>query len=114
MVFAAVAVVSGVKFEIYLLLGLLIFGIWKTNRSVQRSQTVEERSFTMRASIFSWFVGFLLLAALIFLPLRALMLLLLPVAFGVLSMARFLHNARARLRREQQERVDLERMKRAN
>lgn len=102
------------KFEIYLLLALLIFGIWKTNRSVQRSQTAQERAFTVRTSIFSWFVGFILLAALILLPLRALMLLLLPVAFGVLSITKFLHDARARLRREQQGRVDIERMKRVN
>jgi hypothetical protein len=103
-----------VKFEIYLLLALLVFGIWKTNRSVQRSQTVEERAFTVRTSIFSWFVGFLLLAAILFLPFRALILLLLPVGFGVITMAKFLRDARMRLRREQQERVNLERMKRAN
>lgn len=102
------------KFEIYLLLALLVFGIWKTNRSVQRSQTVEERAFTVRTSIFSWFVGFLLLTAILFLPFRALILLLLPVGFGVITMAKFLRDARMRLRREQQERVNLERMKRAN
>ncbi len=102
------------KFEIYLLLILLIFSIWKTHRSVQRSHTVQERAFTMRVSIFSWFMGFLLLAAVLFLPFRALMLLLLPVGFGVISVAKFLRDARIRLQREQQERVDLERMKRAN
>jgi hypothetical protein len=103
-----------VKFEIYLLLALLIFGIWKTHRGVQRSQTVQERAFTMRVSIFSWFVGFLLLAAVLFLPFRALMLLLLPVGFGVISVAKFLRDAHTRLQREQQERVNLERMKRVN
>jgi len=103
-----------VKFETYLILALLIFGIWKTNRSVRRSQTMQERSFTMRASIFAWFVGFLLLAAVLFLPFRALMLLLLPVGFGVLSITKFLRDARTRLRQEQQGRVDLERMKRVN
>ena len=102
------------KFETYLILALLIFGIWKTNRSVRRSQTMQERSFTMRASIFAWFVGFLLLAAVLFLPFRALMLLLLPVGFGVLSITKFLRDARTRLRQEQQGRVDLERMKRVN
>jgi hypothetical protein len=103
-----------VKFETYLILALLIFGIWKTHRSVQRSHTVQERAFTMRASIFSWFVGFLLLAAFLFLPARALMLLLLPVAFGMLSVTKLLRDSRNRLRREQQERVDIERMKRVN
>ena len=102
------------KFEIYLLLALLIFGIWKTQRSVQHSQTVQERAFTVRTSIFSWFVGFLLLAAVLFLPFRALMLLMLPIGFGVIGMAKFLRDARTRLRREEQERVNLERMKRVN
>lgn len=102
------------KFEIYLLLILLIFGIWKTHRSVQHSQTQQERAFTMRVSIFSWFVGFLLLTAILFLPFRALMLLLLPVGFGVITVAKFLRDARMRLQREEQERVNLERMKRAN
>ncbi|HSI15536.1 MAG TPA: hypothetical protein VK961_26055 [Chthoniobacter sp.] len=96
------------------MLALLIFGIWKTQRSVQRSETVQERAFTVRTSIFSWFVGSLLLAAFLFLPVRALMLLLLPVGFGVLTMSKFLRDARMRLRREEQERVNLERMKRAN
>ncbi len=102
------------KFETYLLLALLVYGVWKTSRSVQRSRTPRERYFTMRASIFSWFVGFVLLAALLLLPIRVLLLLLVPVVFGAISMAKFLRDARERLRRENQDRVDLERMKRVN
>ncbi len=102
------------KFETYLLLAIVLFGVWKTHRSVQRSQTEQERYFTMRASIFSWFVGFLLLAALLLLPFRVLVLLLVPVVFGGLTVAKFLRDARARLRRGNQERVDIDRMKRVN
>ncbi|EDY21179.1 hypothetical protein CfE428DRAFT_1472 [Chthoniobacter flavus Ellin428] len=102
------------KFETYLLLALLVFGIWKTNRSVQRSRTVQERFFTVRASIFFWFVGFLGLTALLLLPVRALILLLLPVAFGGLTLVKFFRDVRSRLRQTDEERVDIERMKRIN
>jgi len=103
-----------VKFETYLLLSIVLFGVWKTHRSVQRSATAQERYFTMRASIFSWFVGFVLLAVLLFLPFRVLVLLLVPVVFGGLTVVKFLRDARERLRRENQERVDIDRMKRVN
>ena len=103
-----------VKFETYLLLAVILFCIWRTHRSVQRSQTRQERFFAMRASIFSWFLVFLLLAAFVFLPNKARILLLLPVVLGGIAVARFFRDARARLRRENQERVDLERMKRVN
>jgi hypothetical protein len=103
-----------VKIETYLLLALLIFGVWKTQKSVQRSKTAQERFFTLRASIFAWFVGFILLAAFLFLPNKARVLLLVPVVFGAISMAKFLRDARTRLRRTDQERVNLERMKRVN
>jgi len=103
-----------VKFETYLLLMIVLFGVWKTHRSVQRSETAQERYFTMRASIFSWFVGFVVLAALLLLPFRVLALLLVPMIFGGLTVAKFLRDARVRMRRENQERVDIDRMKRVN
>ena len=85
------------KFETYLLLAVLIFGIFKTRRTVQQSQSAKERFFAIRASAFTWLVGILLFAAFVFLP----------------NKQRW-RNARARLRQENQERVDLERMKRVN
>jgi hypothetical protein len=103
-----------VKFETYLLLAFLIFCIWRTHRSVQRSQTPQERFFAMRASIFTWFLVFLLLAAFVFLPNKARILLLLPVVFGGLSVVKFFRDVRTRLRREHQGRVDIDRMKRIN
>lgn len=102
------------KFETYLLLALIVFGIWKTNRSVQRSQTGQERFFIVRASIFFWFVGFLALAALLILPGRALALLFVPVFFGGVSLAKFFRDVRMRMRRGNAERVDIDRMKRIN
>ena len=102
------------KIEIYLLLALLIFGIFKTQRTVRQSQSAPERFFAIRASAFSWLVGMMLLSAFLFLPNRQRILLLLPVVVGVISLAKLWRNARTRLRREHQERVDLERMKRVN
>jgi hypothetical protein len=105
---------SRMKFETYLLLTVIIFFLWKTRRSVRRSLTVQERYFAIRTSIFTWFVGFLLLMALLFLPNKARILLLIPVFLGSIAIARFFRDTRARLRREAEGRVDLDRMKRIN
>jgi hypothetical protein len=102
------------KFETYLLLTVIIFFLWKTHRSVRRSLTVQERYFAIRTSIFTWFVGFLLLTALLFLPNKARILLLIPVFLGSIAIARFFRDTRARMRREAEGRMDLERMKRIN
>jgi FlaA1/EpsC-like NDP-sugar epimerase len=102
------------KIETYLLLAVLVFGVWKTHRSVQRSQSAEERFFAIRASAFTWLVGIALLATFVFSPNKARILLLLPAFVVVVALVKFWRNARARLRRESQERLDLERMKRVN
>jgi uncharacterized membrane protein len=102
------------KFETYALMIVLIFFVWKTHRNVQRSQSPRERYFALRASIFSWFVGFLLVVALLFLPNKARVLLLIPIFLGGISMYRFFRDTRDRLRRQAQGRVDLDRMKRIN
>lgn len=102
------------KIETYLLLAVLLFGVWKTHRSVRRSQSSAERFFAIRASAFTWLVGLALLAAFIFSPGRLRVLLLLPAVVVVVSVVKFWRNSRERLRRERQERVDFERMKRVN
>ncbi len=102
------------KFETYLLLGALIFFIWKTRRAVQSSRTPQERYFALRSSIFTWFIGFLLMLALLFLPNKARVLLVIPIFFGWVGIARYLRDTRTRLRREAEGRVELERMKRVN
>ena len=100
------------KFETYLLLAGLLFGVWKTRRNVQRSQSATERFFAIRVSVFMWFVGLLLLSAFLFLPNKQRVLLLLPAFVIAVTLAKFWRDSRARLRREAQGRVDLERMKR--
>jgi hypothetical protein len=103
------------KIQIYLLLALLIFGIFSTHRSVRKSQSQEERFFAIRVSAFTWLLGIVLLVAFIFLPnLGQRLVFLLPVFVIVVTLAKFWKNGRARLRRQQQERTDLEQMKRVN
>ena len=102
------------KFETYLLLAALLFGVLKTHRSVRRSQSEEERFFAIRASAFTWVVGIGLLTTFIFLPGRARILILLPAFFIVLSLMKFWQNARLRLRREREEKLNLDQMKRVS
>jgi uncharacterized membrane protein YgaE (UPF0421/DUF939 family) len=104
-----------VKIETYLLLAVLIFGIFKTHRAVRTSQSAQERFFAIRASAFTWLVGIIL--AVVFLSLSKVthqIIFLLPAFVIVVTLVKFWQNSRARLRREREERVNLERMKRAN
>ncbi len=103
------------KIATYLLLALLIFGIFKTQRTVRQSQGAQERFFAIRASALTWLVAIVLLGTFLFLPgTRQRVLFLIPAFMVVVTIAKLWQNARARFRRERQERVDLERMKRVN
>lgn len=103
------------KIQIYLLLALLLYGVFSTHRSVRKSQSDEERFFAIRLSAFTWLLGIALLAAFCFLPnLGQRLVFLAPVFVIVVTLAKFWKNGRARLRRDQEERVAVERAKRAN
>ena len=102
------------KFVIYLLLAILIFGVFRTHHSVRRSVTAEERGMAIRVSAFAWLAGFLFLAAFIFLPNKQRVIMMLPGFIFAVAFARFWRDKRARLRREHDERTSLERMKRVN
>lgn len=102
------------KILIYLLLAVLLYGIFRTHRSVRRSASAEERAIAIRVSAFAWLVGFIFLLAFVFYPGRLRVIMLLPAFIFAVSLARFWRDKRARLRRESEERVNLERMKRVN
>jgi hypothetical protein len=102
------------KIVTFLLAGLLIYAVLGTHFTLRRCQSDKERAFAIRISLFSWVVGFILLVAFLFLPGKQRVLMLLPVFFAAVTLAKFWRNSKERLRREQQERVDLERMKRVN
>ena len=102
------------KIAIYLLLAILLFGVFRTHRSVRRSASAEERAITIRVSAFAWLVGFLLLIAFLFLPGKQRVILLLPAFIFAVAFAKFWRDKRARLRRESEEQTRLDRMKRVN
>lgn len=103
-----------VKFEIYLFLALIVFGVFKTRRSVKRSRSAEERFFAIRASAFTWLISIFLSSAFIFLPGKLRILFLIPTFLVVTGLIKFWRNGRSRLQAEQHQRVDLEQMKRVN
>ena len=98
----------------YLLLALLLFGVFRTHRSVRRSVTAVERGMAIRVSAFAWLMGFIFLIALIFLPNKQRVIMMLPAFIFAVAFAKFWRDKRARIRRENAERVNLERMKRVN
>ena len=102
------------KIVTYLLLALLLFGVFRTHRSVRRSVTAVERGMAIRVSAFAWLMGFIFLIALIFLPNKQRVIMMLPAFIFAVAFAKFWRDKRARMRRENAERVNLERMKRVN
>lgn len=102
------------KIFTFLLLAILLFGVFRTHRSVRRSVTPEERGMAIRVSAFAWLAGFLFLIAFIFLPNKQRIIMLLPAFIFAVAFAKFWRDKRARMRRENDERASLERMKRVN
>ena len=102
------------KIFTFLLLAILLFGVFRTHRSVRRSVTPEERGMAIRVSAFAWLAGFLFLIAFAFLPNKQRVIMLLPAFIFAVALAKFWRDKRARLRRENDERASLERMKRVN
>ena len=102
------------KLAIYLLLAVLIYGVFRTQRTVRRSASPAERAVAVRVSAFAWLVGFLFLLAFVFLPNKQRVIMMLPAFIFAVSFAKFWRDKRDRLRREDDERAKLERMKRVN
>ena len=102
------------KIAIYLLLAILLFGVFRTHRSVRRSASAEERAIAIRVSAFAWLVGFIFLIAFLFLPGKQRVILMLPAFIFAVAFAKFWRDKRARLRRASEEQTRLDRMKRVN
>ena len=92
----------------------LIVAVFGTHRSVRRSRSEAERFFAMRVALFSWIAGFAFVIALFFLPNKQRVLLMIPLFVLTVTLAKLWRTGRARLRREEEERGSLERMKRVN
>ena len=102
------------KFATWLLVVVLIIGVFSTHRSVRRSRSEAERHFALRLAIFSWLAAIGFLIALMFLPNRQRVLMMIPLFLVTVSIAKLWRDGRARLRREHEERDRFERMKRIN
>jgi hypothetical protein len=102
------------KLVTLILLGLLIYGVMTTHFAVRRSKSAQEKAAAFRVSAFAWIAGATLVGAFLFLPNKHRVLMLAPMLLGAVTIAKVWQSTRARIRREQEEIVDLERMKRAN
>ena len=102
------------KFLTWLIALILIVCVFTTHRGVRRSKSEAERFFSMRVAIFAWLAGFAFLIALLFLPNKQRVLLMIPIFVLAMTIAKLWRTGRARLRREEAERGSLDRMKRVN
>ena len=102
------------KILTFLLLAVLIFGVFGTHRSVRRAETPQERTLAIRVAAVGWLFGFLFLLGLFFLPNKLRVVMLLPAFFLGVSIAKAWRDSRARLRRELAGRVEFDRMKRVH
>ena len=102
------------KFLTWIIALVLIVGVFSTHRSVRRSTSEAERFFSMRLALFSWLAGFAFVIALIFLPNKQRVLMMLPFFVVSVSLAKLWRSGRTRLRREEAERGSIDRMKRVN
>ena len=79
------------------------------------SATQQERAMAIRMTLFTWIMGAVLAVALILLPNKHRVLMLVPVFITAVVIGRVWKRARVRARAErEQQAVDLERMKRVN
>jgi len=95
-----------------LILAVLGYIVWRTSRTVRRSSSPQEKALAIRGAAIFWLFGFIFVAALVFLPNRARVFMMLPAFFLAVAVGKGWHNARQRLRRQRQAQVDLDRMKR--
>ena len=79
-----------------------------------RTRNAAERSLAMRFTIFSWLLAFIFIGAILFLPNKGRVLMLVPVFIAGMSLARWWQNSRERLRREAEVATNFERARRIN
>ena len=102
------------KFLTWIIALILIICVFSTHRTVRKSTSEAERFFSMRLALFCWIAGFAFLIALLFLPNKQRVLLMIPLFVLTVTVAKLWRTGRARLRREEAERGSLDRMKRVN
>lgn len=94
-------------------IALLAWVVWPQLAKF-RAGSAAERAFTIRFTVFTWLIGFLFVAAFLFLPNKGRVIMLLPVFLVAVSLAKWWKNSRARLRREAAMDLNFERARRVN
>ena len=94
-------------------LWLILPRLWR-RRAAWKSQSEAERSFAVRFTIFSWLLAFIFVAAILFLPNKGRVLLLVPVFLVGMSLAKWWQHTRERLRRDAAATSSFERARRIN
>jgi hypothetical protein len=98
----------------WLIVAAIIYAVWKTSRSIRSSGTQQERSLAMRGAAAFWLLGFLVIGALVFLPNRGRVLFAIPAFLLGSAAVKAYRNSRQRLRQQEEDRANFERMKRVN
>jgi quinol-cytochrome oxidoreductase complex cytochrome b subunit len=103
-----------VRFLLFLLLPVVLvgLGLFAPMLDARRTRSEQERAVALRMTLFAWLIGLLLLGALILLPNKQRVLMLVPVFVTAVFLGRLWRRVRLRARRDAE--VDLERMKRVN
>lgn len=79
-----------------------------------KSRSPAERSFALRFTIFSWLMAFIFIVAILFLPNKGRVLMLIPVFLTGMSLAKWWQHTRERLRRDAEAASSFERARRIN
>ncbi len=79
-----------------------------------KQRSPEERSFAYRFTIFSWLLAFVFVIAILFLPNKGRILMLVPVFIAGMSLARWWQHSRERLRRAAEADTQFARARRIN
>jgi len=102
----------------FYLLGAIV--LWLVSPALLRQfvawkrQSEAQRSFAIRFTAFSWLLAFIFVLALIFLPNKGRVLMLVPIFLAGMTLARWWQSARERLRRRAEEESGFARARRIN
>jgi Flp pilus assembly protein TadB len=94
---------------LWLLLPRLLrkFAAWK-------NQSEAERSLTIRLTAFSWLLAFVFVVAIVFLPNKGRIIMLVPVFIAGTTLARWWQSSRERLRRQAEQEAGFAQARRIN
>jgi hypothetical protein len=97
-----------------IVIALLAYAFWGMQRTPHATRSGREKALLIRGVAMAVLLGIVFIGALLFLPNRARVFMMLPAFFVAVAAGKAWRNSRERLRREEQQRIDLEKMKRAN